>query len=101
MKHAAIFDGEEYDARELPGYENADRLSTPVVNTEFAGEILPTCGAEIYHRHDLALSPARAYVWKEVTGTFLDEYGKIVIDREYQAGEPITISECEDLVIDF
>ena len=101
VKHAAIFDGEEYDARELPGYENADRLSTPVVNTEFAGEILPTCGAEIYHRHDLALSPARAYVWKEVTGTFLDEYGKIVIDREYQAGEPITISEGENLVIDF
>ena len=101
VKHAAIFDGEEYDARELPGYETPELLSTPEVNTEFSGEILPTCGAEIYHRHDLALAPARAYVWKEITGSSETEYGKIVIDREYKAGEPMTISEGENLVIDF
>lgn len=101
VKHAAIFDGEEYDARELPGYETIDLLSTPGVNTEFGGEILPTCGAEIYHRHDLALSPVRAYVWKDVADSSGTGYGKIVIDREYQAGEPITISEGEKLVIDF
>ena len=29
VKHAAIFDGEEYDARELPGYDTLDKLSTP------------------------------------------------------------------------
>ena len=29
VKHAAIFDGEEYDAREVPGYENLQALATP------------------------------------------------------------------------
>ena len=33
VKHAAIFDGEEYDARELPGYDTLDKLSTPEKNT--------------------------------------------------------------------
>ena len=41
MKHSAIFDGEEYDAREKMGYEVADKLSTPEQNKEFHGEILP------------------------------------------------------------
>ena len=45
VKHAAIFDGEEYDAREPMGFENLQALSTPEVNTEFKGEILPSDGA--------------------------------------------------------
>lgn len=44
VKHAAIFDGEDYDARELPGYACTDRLGVPEINNEFNGEILPTCG---------------------------------------------------------
>ena len=47
VKHAAIFDGEEYDAREVPGFENLQALCTPEKNTEFSGEILPSDGAEI------------------------------------------------------
>ena len=39
VKHASIFDGEDYDARELPGYETLDKLTTPEVNNEFNGEI--------------------------------------------------------------
>ena len=34
VKHAGIFDGEEYDAREPMGYECVDKLSTPEENTE-------------------------------------------------------------------
>ena len=62
VKHAAIFDGEEYDARELPGYDTLDKLSTPEKNTEFEGEILPSNGGEVYFREDLALSPQKAYL---------------------------------------
>ncbi|MDD6253285.1 MAG: family 78 glycoside hydrolase catalytic domain [Bacteroidales bacterium] len=101
VKHAGIFDGEEYDARELPGYLTADKLGTPIVNREFKGEILPTDGAEIYHRHDLALKPAAAYVWKNVEGETEDEYGTVVVEREYSDGETMTLSEGEKLVIDF
>ena len=68
VKHAAIFDGEEYDAREPLGFLSPEKLSSPEVNTEFNGEIVPTEGAEIYHRYDLALKPVRAYVWKDVEG---------------------------------
>ena len=78
VKHAAIFDGEEYDARELPGYLTVDKLSTPEENTEFTGEILPSDGAEIYLRDDIALDPVKAYTWKEVEGAKEEEYGKVV-----------------------
>lgn len=101
VKHAAIFDGEDYDARELPGYACTDRLGTPEINNEFNGEILPTCGAEIYLRKDIALKPVKAYVWKDVEGATEDAYGKVVISREYAAGEPMTIAPGETLVVDF
>ncbi len=58
VKHAAIFDGEEYDARET----NAARKPGEVFaaggcerNEEFKGEIVPTAGAEVCRREDLAI----------------------------------------------
>ena len=101
VKHAAIFDGEEYDAREKMGYEVAESLATPEVNTEFAGEILPSLGAEIYLRHDLALAPVKAYTWKDVENAKENEYGKVVIAKEFAQGEPMTVKAGETLVIDF
>mgnify|MGYP003315430791 CR=1 FL=1 len=53
---AGIFDGEEYDAREQPMWKHLDRLGTPEVNREFAGEILPSAGAEVTLRHDRAMA---------------------------------------------
>ena len=101
VKHSSIFDGEEYDARELPGYETPEMLSVPEVNTEFEGELVPDCGAEVYYREDLTLRPVHAYVWKTVEGGSGDAYGKVVIDREYRYGEPMTIHAGENLVVDF
>lgn len=101
VKHAAIFDGEIYDARELPGYETPDKLSTPEVNSEFAGEILPSDGAEIYFREDLALTPQKAYIWKGVTDENQDEFGKIIITKEFTSGEEMIIRPDETLVVDF
>lgn len=101
VKHAAIFDGEEYDAREPLGFETPGKLSTPEVNTEFCGEILPSEGAEIYFREDLALAPVRACVWREVSGQNEEEFGQVVIDREYAAGQQIVLHPGETLVVDF
>ena len=101
VKHAAILDGESYDARELPGYEIPLELGLPETNTEFNGEILPTAGAEIYLRRDLAMTPKRAYVWKDVEGANDEEYGKVVILREYKAGEQMKLRPGETLVVDF
>ena len=101
VKHAAIFDGEVYDARELPGFCTPEKLSAPEENTEFAGEIVPSDGAEIYLRHDIALKPVQAYVWKDVEGAAEDAYGKVVIERSFADGEPMTILPGETLVVDF
>lgn len=101
VKHAAIFDGENYDARELPGFATPEKLSTPEINTEFKGEILPTNGAEIYLREDIALEPVRAYVWEDVEGQSEEEYGKVVVKREFAGNETMTVRPGETLVVDF
>lgn len=101
VKHAAIFDGEIYDAREPMGYACADLLSTPEENSEFGGEILPSNGAEIYLRKDLALAPIKAYTWKGVEGAKEDEYGKVIITKEFAPGEEMIVSPGETLVVDF
>lgn len=101
VKHAAIFDGEIYDAREPMGYACTDLLSTPEENTEFNGEILPSNGAEIYLRKDLALAPIKAYTWKGVEGAKEGEYGKVIITKEFATGEEMIIRPDETLVVDF
>lgn len=101
VTHAAIFDGEEYDARIPLGYETPEKLSTPEVNNEFKGEIFPSDGAEVYFRQDLYLAPVNAYIWESVEGKNENDFGKIVIKRKYNAGEPMEINPGENLVIDF
>jgi alpha-L-rhamnosidase len=107
VKHAGIFDGEEYDARCPMGYDTPELLKTPEVNTEFAGEILPDNGAEIYQREDLTLHPVRIYVWKNVSGSVITdkeeekEFGTVIIKREYKDGDIIELHPEEKLVVDF
>ena len=101
VRHAAIFDGEVYDARVLPGYETPELLDIPEINDEFDGKIFPTAGAEIYLRRDIALAPQRAYVWKDVEGASEEAYGKVVILREYKDGEQMRLGPGETLVVDF
>lgn len=101
VTHAAIFDGEEYDARIRPGYETPDKLSAPEANDEFKGELVPSDGAEVYFREDLALSPVKAYVWEGVSGESDEDFGKVVVKQEYKPGEPMTVKPGERLVVDF
>lgn len=101
VTHASIFDGEEYDARILPGYKTPEKLSVPEINTEFNGEILPSEGAEVYFRPDIALNPVKAYIWKGITGESEEDYGKIVVTKEFKPGEQLIVDKGENLVIDF
>ena len=101
VRHAAIYDGEEYDARIQPGYLTPELLSTPEINREFHGEILPTDGAEIYLREDLVLQPVQAYVWKDTLDRSEEAYGKVNIIKDYVPGETITLNAGEQLVVDF
>lgn len=100
VKHADIFDGEIYDARMTPVWQTPLQAA-PEVNTEFTGEILPSDGAEVYLRHDLALAPVKAYVWKDTIGKTDEAYGKVVIRRQYKPGAEMTVRPGEHLVIDF
>ena len=101
VTHAAIFDGEAYDARIPMGYDTVEKLSTPEVNTEFKGEIVPSAGAEVYLRHDLTLSPVKAYLWKGVEGAKEKEFGKVIITKEFASGEEMIVRPGETLVVDF
>ena len=55
VTHAAIFDGEEYDARVKDPVFGEGLSERPEVNDEFKGEVLPSCGAEVVLRRDLAM----------------------------------------------
>ena len=101
VRQAGIFEGEDYDARELPGFEVANRLSAPEFNTEFKGEILPNEGAEVYPRADLAFAPARAYKWKDVADARDGEYGRVVVSEEYDQEDEMVVRPGETLVVDF
>ena len=101
VTHAAIFDGEDYDARQPRGWASAGLFGKPEINEEFPGKVWPTDGAEIYHRWDLALSPVKAYTWKGTTGATDEEYGKVCIVEEFAPGKPMTVRPGETLVVDF
>ena len=97
VRHAAIFDGAEYDAREA----NFQLLATPSISKEYKGVIVPNCGAEVYHINEWALNPKSAYVYSKIKDENEDEYGIIVIDREYKDGQIMVVNKGEHLVIDF
>ncbi|MBO4811006.1 MAG: family 78 glycoside hydrolase catalytic domain [Prevotella sp.] len=99
--HAAIFDGEEYDARVPLGFLTPEKLHTPTVSKEYVGVITPSVGAEVYQLWEMALHPQRAYVYSKVEGATADEYGKIVVDREYAQGRMMMVHRGEHLVVDF
>ena len=101
VKHAGIFDGEQYDARVRPGYMTPELLGTPELNEEFSGEILPTCGAEICFRRDLALKPVEAYVWEGTDSVADGRYGRVVRLRDYKEGQTMRLRVGESLVVDF
>ena len=101
VQHAAIFDGEIYDAREKEGYESIDAFKTPEINTEFNGMIIPNQGAEVYFRKDLTLNPVKAYIWEGIEGNSDSNYGKVLIQKEYTNDEVITIMPGQTLVVDF
>ncbi len=101
VKHAAIFDGEEYDAREPAGHDISVSLSAPEINREFQGGIFPSEGAEVYRRDDLALSPVEAYIWAGVTGRTDNDYGKAVVTKRFRRDEEMTLRPGETLVVDF
>jgi alpha-L-rhamnosidase len=100
VKHAAIFDGEEYDARCPMGFDTPELLSTPEENLEFSGSIIPAA-AEIYLRRDLTLNPTEAYIWEQAEGATEDEYGKIIINSRYTDGQKIVLNAGQTLVVDF
>ena len=98
---ASIYDGERYDARVKPGYETPELLTTPEQNNEFGGSILPSEGAEIYLRHDLALQPVKCYAWSSVSGKTDEAHGKVDGVRDFTPGQPISLKAGEQLVVDF
>ncbi|MGN0853535.1 MAG: family 78 glycoside hydrolase catalytic domain [Kiritimatiellia bacterium] len=101
---AAIFDGEDYDARRTTRWmkgETGPEFTASEVNTEFKGSLYPCNGAQIRLREDLALAPREVYVWKGVEGADAEHFGTVKKARAYRPDEPITLDAGETLVVDF
>ena len=101
---AAIFDGEDYDARignDWMTEESPAGFKESEVNNEFKGEIFPMEGAPIALRCDLALAPAEMYVWKGVGGAKEGEFGTVRKLRTYRDGDVIELDAGETLIVDF
>ena len=107
VKHAAIFDGEEYDARVVPPYFGGEAFRKAERNDEFKGEILPSDGGEVCRRLDKLLVPVAAYVWKGVDGAEPKKeiFGRVHklrdIDLADEHAVPVTLAKGETLVVDF
>jgi alpha-L-rhamnosidase len=71
------------------------------LNEEFKGTIFPSEGAEVYMRTDLTLNPVKTYIWEGVTGATDEEYGTIIIKKEFADGQTIKLAPGETLVVDF
>ena len=101
---AAIFDGEDYDARIKNGWMTAaapEGFKASEINTEFKGGIFPMEGAPVALRCDLAIAPAEMYVWKGVEGAKKDEFGTVKKVRSYSDGDSIELDAGETLIVDF
>ena len=106
VKHAAIFDGEEYDARIAKPCFGEGLTARPERSDEFKGRVYPSAGAEICLRRDLAMDPVEAYCWKGVTGANSAAgqdrvFGKVVKTRTFESGDELVIPAGETLVVDF
>ena len=104
MIRAAIFDGEDYDARIKNNWmtEAAPAgFTASETNSEFKGEIFPMEGAPVALRCDLAIAPAEMYVWKGVSGEKKDEFGTVKKIRSYKDGDDIALDAGETLIVDF
>ncbi len=102
VTHAAIFDGEEYDARRMnPTHGEGLTLAKTEVNTEFQGETFLNVGAEVTLRNDLALKPTEAYTWRGISGATSNDYGRVIRTRTFMPGEVLSIPAGETLVVDF
>ncbi len=105
VTHAAIFDGEDYDARVAPPFFGCAAFKPAERNDEFKGEILPSEGGEVCRRFDRELKPVAAYVWKGVDGA--DEasevFGRIhrLRDVAFDGTTPVALAKGETLVVDF
>ena len=101
---AAIFDGEDYDARIKNGWmteASPAGFKPSELNTEFNGGLFPMEGSAIGLRRDLAVAPSEMYVWKGVEGAREGEFGTVKKSRFYKDGDAVELDVGETLVVDF
>ena len=101
---AAIYDGEDYDARVSQAWMDGtslDGFKPSEVNREFGGALVPMEGAGMCLRRDLAMAPVEMHTWKGIEGASADAFGKVVVRRRFKPGETAVLEPGETLVVDF
>ena len=101
---AAIFDGEDYDARVPRKWLSGSGLvgfKASEANGEFGGALVAMEGPGISLRRDLSIAPVEMYVWKGVDGAKDGEFGTVRKLRGYRDGDVVELDAGETLVVDF
>ena len=104
VRAAAIFDGEDFDARVSRKWMrtgDAPEARPVSISTEFKGEVFPLEGPHVRWREDLVLRPAAIYAWRGVVGAAEDRFGAIANRRDLAPGKPFRLAKGETLVVDF
>ena len=104
VQTAAIFDGEDYDARIARGWMKTGEgpgFGPAVISTEFKGTVFPMEGPHVRWREDLVLRPVSVRAWSGVEGEAADRFGRIARVRTCDPTRPIRLAKGEHLVVDF
>ena len=104
VRTAAIFDGEDFDARVSRDWlrtGDAPEARPVSISTEFKGEVFSLEGPHVRWREDLVLRPAAIYAWRGVVGAAEDRFGAIANRRDFAPGKPFRLQKGETLVVDF
>ena len=101
---AAIFDGEDFDARVSRDWMLAGTgigFGPACISREYGGPVIPLEGPWVRWREDLVLKPARIMAWHDVVGNEGDRFGRISNVREVGLGRPFVLRTGEKLIVDF
>ena len=113
VKHASIWDGEDYDARVStgfmkPGFDDSG-WDIPAISDYFTGELESMHGEPVVEREDLTRRPVSVYTFKGAAGAKEPsapeakdgEAGIIDGVVSFKPGDPIRLNAGETLVVDF
>lgn len=104
VRSAAIFDGEDFDARVSRAWmvtAEEEGFAPASISREYEGTVIYLEGPWVRWREDLVLHPVCISAWHDVVGADETRFGRIANVRDLTGQHPFVLSKGESLVVDF